>query len=453
MNRVLHYFFCAAFLIYLGLVFSAPASAQLEGELRTFNVANGDWSEDDNWDPSGIPEPGDGAVVGNDRVAVINSDVGNLELFAVGSTVGDTGTLNIEDGALLELRRGYVGGAGGALGGTAGPTTGIINMSGGELLFRGSDPVIFLGTVTGHDGFLNMTGGRLETGNFWLGRGGNATVNQSGGTVIINGGLVMSEACDVCGVSEEGESVGTYNLSGGKLDVGNLNVGWLGEPSVAMLNITGGIATAIGRLVFPTETPETGRVNLSKVGVLRFVNAVSLDGELDGDLAVELGWVRGQNLQVDEDNEGFVVIRNPGDPDANGKAEASDIDALSDVVNADSNDLSFDLTDDDLVNQDDRTEWVTNVATTFFGDTDLNGAVEFGDFITLSNNFGAAGGWAEGDNDGNGMIEFGDFIALSNNFGQTSGGVAAVPEPSVPMLIAFAVLGFGWSRRRRSTKR
>jgi hypothetical protein len=48
------------------------------------------------------------------------------------------------------------------------------------------------------------------------------------------------------------------------------------------------------------------------------------------------------------------------------------------------------------------------------GDTNFDGQVEFGDFLTLSDNFGMSGGWADGDFDGNGQVDFPDFLALGN---------------------------------------
>lgn len=55
----------------------------------------------------------------------------------------------------------------------------------------------------------------------------------------------------------------------------------------------------------------------------------------------------------------------------------------------------------------------------FGGDTDENGIVNFADFLTLSDNFGQPGGWADGDFDGDGFVGFSDFLILSTNFGNS----------------------------------
>jgi hypothetical protein len=52
------------------------------------------------------------------------------------------------------------------------------------------------------------------------------------------------------------------------------------------------------------------------------------------------------------------------------------------------------------------------------GDSDLDGDVDFADFLILAANFGvASAAWQQGDFDGNQMVDFGDFLLLSANFG------------------------------------
>ncbi len=73
---------------------------------------------------------------------------------------------------------------------------------------------------------------------------------------------------------------------------------------------------------------------------------------------------------------------------------------------------------------------------------DLNGdtAVNFADFLVLSNNFGQnVDSYEDGDIDCNGNVAFADFLVLSNNFGQTAGAAASVPEPATNILVMFAV--------------
>ena len=76
------------------------------------------------------------------------------------------------------------------------------------------------------------------------------------------------------------------------------------------------------------------------------------------------------------------------------------------------------------------------------GDFDLNGSVQFADFLILSANFGPldAANYGLGDADCNGVVEFADFLTLSANFGHFR--AASVPEPNGTwsLLLCFGIL-------------
>jgi hypothetical protein len=93
------------------------------------------------------------------------------------------------------------------------------------------------------------------------------------------------------------------------------------------------------------------------------------------------------------------------------------------------------------------------------GDTDLSGAVDFSDLLSLAQNYGASDRvWSAGDFDYTGVIDFNDLLLLAQNYG-TSGFVAGnfesdwalarsiVPEPTALGLVASA--GLGLLKRRR----
>ena len=93
------------------------------------------------------------------------------------------------------------------------------------------------------------------------------------------------------------------------------------------------------------------------------------------------------------------------------------------------------------------------------GDLDLDGDVDFFDYIATSNNFGETEGmrFQDGDMDGDGDVDFFDYIAVSNHFGDAlpavtgMAGAAEVPEPSTVALLGvgtLALLAYGWRRRR-----
>jgi IPT/TIG domain len=68
---------------------------------------------------------------------------------------------------------------------------------------------------------------------------------------------------------------------------------------------------------------------------------------------------------------------------------------------------------------------------TLDGDTNLAGAVAFGDLQTLAKYFNHAGGWDEGDFNYMGQVSFGDFQLLSQNFGQSE---------SLPAMVGASVV-------------
>ena len=72
-----------------------------------------------------------------------------------------------------------------------------------------------------------------------------------------------------------------------------------------------------------------------------------------------------------------------------------------------------------IVDEHDLEHWVSVIAKTRFGDLDLDGRVDFGDFLTLSANFGTSDvRYSDGDLNGDQRIDFADFLLLSANFGK-----------------------------------
>jgi len=87
-------------------------------------------------------------------------------------------------------------------------------------------------------------------------------------------------------------------------------------------------------------------------------------------------------------------------------------------------------------------------------DADLDGDVDFGDYMVLEAWFGGPGDWSKGDFDFDGDVDFGDYMILEAAFGDRAGGESAamnIPEPgTLAMLIIGSVglLAYGWRRRR-----
>lgn len=130
-------------------------------------------------------------------------------------------------------------------------------------------------------------------------------------------------------------------------------------------------------------------------------------------------------------NYGLALYSHLGEPSL---ARSSDeIDVLSAALRSGSAEVAFDLDRDGVTSWQDHEFMVRQVLGLVPGDTDLNGQVEFADFLTLSGHYGEMAGWSGGDFDGNGVADFADFLQISANF--RGNAALPVPEPCCP---------FGW---------
>ena len=122
-----------------------------------------------------------------------------------------------------------------------------------------------------------------------------------------------------------------------------------------------------------------------------------------------------------------------GDLNQDNHVDASDIDFLFARIRDADDDEQLDLNNDDRVDSEDVDHLITEILGTVAGDTDLNGKVEFADFLRLSAAFGSAGGFADGNFDGDEVIQFPDFLILASNFGSDTTAEASrqVDPPSV----------------------
>jgi autotransporter-associated beta strand protein len=96
------------------------------------------------------------------------------------------------------------------------------------------------------------------------------------------------------------------------------------------------------------------------------------------------------------------------------------------------------------------------VAYTYYGDTNLDGKVDTGDFMTMSQNFGKTGqAWVAGDFNYDGKVNALDFNAVATNFGATQLTAppvlgALVPEPASLALLAVPALALRRHRRQKA---
>lgn len=118
----------------------------------------------------------------------------------------------------------------------------------------------------------------------------------------------------------------------------------------------------------------------------------------------------------------------------------------------------FDLTGDGMIDGADLDFWLADAAEQngfsepyLKGDTNLNDHVGFGDFNTLSANFGTGREWSEGNYRGSGVTSFADFLLLAGNFGEAIGRseIESVPEPASNLLAINTAIGIVFLMRRR----
>jgi len=133
----------------------------------------------------------------------------------------------------------------------------------------------------------------------------------------------------------------------------------------------------------------------------------------------------------------------PGDFDGSGAVDAGDISVL--CFRLEQSHPAFELTGDDQIGMDDVQQLVERVMGTRTGDANLDGDVDFDDFLTVSGNFGEIANWTGGDFDCNREVDFNDFLILSESFGFQSGGdelVESVPEPTgvASLLVVTALI-------------
>ncbi len=137
-----------------------------------------------------------------------------------------------------------------------------------------------------------------------------------------------------------------------------------------------------------------------------------------------------------------------GDINYDGTLDSSDIDDLSSA--------GFDLNGDGATDEKDRTFWVRDIMSTWFGDSNLDGEFSTEDMVAVFQagkyELDMDAGWAEGDWTGDQRFGSEDMVAAFQDGGFELGAraaVSAVPEPSCAILLGIGMIGLSRLRKRR----
>lgn len=152
----------------------------------------------------------------------------------------------------------------------------------------------------------------------------------------------------------------------------------------------------------------------------------------------------GATAEVDAIADVAPPVVAPGDLDKNGTIDDADIDLLHDHLDDADYDLGYDLTGDDSATRADVDHLVRTILGTQYGDADLDGHVNFDDFLDLQGGWTLDGGWARGDFNGDGTVNFDDFLSIQTGWTGSAGGV---PEPATALLLLCGLAALGRKRR------
>jgi hypothetical protein len=290
--------------------------------------------------------------------------------------------------------------------------TGTYTLSSGTLNIANSATYPFIGTELIGTGCFNQTGGaNLLSGDLNLAEamGDTGSYSLSGGAFSVNGNVFVG------GKTNSSGGIGTLIVNGsGQLNVSN-TLQIYGEGNVSLSNPSTAYSTV-------------GNLQIAPGGLLDVTNtALTINYGSNASPNVTIrsyisnGYNIGSSLWT---GKGITSTSAAADPGHHSVAFADGADGV--VTNLPAG-ISSSIPNGGVLPAD--TELVTYA---YAGDANLDGKVDFNDFVAISTHFLANDiNWDHGNFNYDGVIDFNDFVILSTNFGDgvTGGdGVGATPE-------------------------
>ncbi|OHB50579.1 MAG: hypothetical protein A2Y10_10265 [Planctomycetes bacterium GWF2_41_51] len=274
MSKKITYLICV--LAMFGLTYNAYSAVQ-------YWDTTGDhmWSTAGNWQNGAVPTTGSIIIGASDQCVVNSAVTGSVANIYAGHSYRPTGTcnLNIVAGGSIA----FSGTSSVVLGSSSNGYNATLNITGGGTLnVSGSGGYLKVGDVSGSTGTLNMSGTNSYAiaNNCALGysSGGNgmATISDGAvlevigspvigrfgsGTMIVNGGTVISQGWSQFFLGSTATGSGTLTINSGLVDVvwGPI---WVGSLGAGIVNVNGGTLNTTGVLNLGGGTAGYGIVNL-----------------------------------------------------------------------------------------------------------------------------------------------------------------------------------------------
>lgn len=341
-----------------------------------------------------------------------------------------------------------------------------------------------LGGGSSAPGTFLQSGGVNQTSYLDVGSLGSGTYTLSGGTLTVLNNEQVGEM-----------TRGTFTQSGGTHTVGGTLTVRAGTATAGTLNVSGGSLTAAatvnndsinqsgGTTSFGALTG-SGTVTLSAAAGAALMNVTSFSQAsvklTGGALQVKPGAASVTNVASSVSISGAGVL-DLNDSDFRTSTAASTVrQYLVNGYNAGAwNGTAAAIVSTAAAQSSPSAPWTLGYATggadlagvaipagqtlvkyTIPGDADLSGTVDFNDFLSLQNDYGSSGDWAQGDFNYDGVVDYNDYLMLQANYGRTPTGLdasigaapfiaAPTPEPAALGLVAIGAVGL-LSQRRRS---